>query len=94
MAAKKKSTSSCQCMDKADKVLAERNGRLVRTIPFMKGAVSQPFIEIQKLDDQKREKPPRLVASHCPFCGQEYTADLSGSVVSEPKPKRSSKKRK
>lgn len=58
----------CECIHEANTMLASRNGELVITLY----PVVRPVIETMKLNSKKREKPPMMVASYCPFCGEKY----------------------
>lgn len=63
----------CDCIKTTNELLAkEHNGELVVTL-F--GNPQRTSIEVQKLDSKKRVKPPRLIASYCPFCGEKYVKE-------------------
>jgi hypothetical protein len=67
----------CQCRERIDKRLAERNARIASgfTIDLTKPAASMsfapPLIHLEKVDRKKRGTLPMLVASYCPFCGEK-----------------------
>lgn len=60
----------CDCMDKADAVLAGYNAKLVRTFPLLGPRLEAPTLALEKVGKGKR--PPVLKASFCPFCGVKY----------------------
>lgn len=61
----------CDCLATTDKMLAEHNATVVATLGLF-GAPSRATIELEKRDPKKRGKPPRLIATYCPFCGEAY----------------------
>jgi len=50
-------------------MLKEHNVRLVSTM-FSKPEVV--VVETAKIDTKKRGRPPVMLASFCPFCGEKY----------------------
>lgn len=60
----------CNCINTTNALLKEHNGQLVCTL-F--GEPSRVVIETIKLDPKKRGKSPAMLASYCPFCGEEYS---------------------
>lgn len=69
----------CNCIKDTNKVLEERglNTRLDIPIMFNRGngnlgSSPQVLIKTKKADTTKREKPIKLFASYCPFCGEKY----------------------
>jgi len=71
----------CTCIDDAEKQLLEsgRNTKLDIPITFSltgKGlSANRVTVSTCKRDDKKREKPLRMFAAFCPFCGQAYESD-------------------
>lgn len=63
--------TGCDCITATDKLLAEHNATIVATLGLF-GAPSRVAIECEKRDPKKRGKPPRLIATFCPFCGEKY----------------------
>lgn len=63
----------CNCDKKLDEKLAPLNGRLVRGFVMAPGKLelSPVFITVEKLIPRGK-KPPRVVASYCPFCGAKF----------------------
>lgn len=57
----------CKCVRKVNKILLEKNARLVTTL--LTGKVA---CVVEKADDTKRGKLPYMLASYCPFCGKAY----------------------
>lgn len=58
----------CNCITEVNAKLAESNGELAITFwPMVR-----PLLETMKLDTRKRVKPPLVVATFCPFCGEKY----------------------
>ena len=64
---------TCSCISEVNAKLAESNGELLMTF----WPVSRPLMETQKLDTKKRVKPPLVVATFCPFCGEKYPEKLA-----------------
>jgi hypothetical protein len=64
----KNDASKHACFVKANKVLAKDNTTINFAYSLTDMGVT-PIIDTCKLDDSKRGKPKRLMASHCPFCG-------------------------
>lgn len=60
----------CDCIQQTNNMLKEHNVRLVSTM-FSKPEVV--VVETAKIDTKKRGRPPVMLASFCPFCGEEYT---------------------
>lgn len=61
----------CDCITKVDELLAERNGRLYVTINLMNGK-AYPKLGVEKKETRSRTKPPLMIPTYCPFCGQRY----------------------
>lgn len=63
----------CDCRTKIDADLAKRNARLAFGFTFTskKMEVSPPLIWLEKIEPRGK-KPPILMASHCPFCGERF----------------------
>lgn len=61
----------CACVaDMNARLKDEYNGILVTTL-F--GSPPKVSIEVEKRDPKIRQRPPRVIASFCPFCGESYT---------------------
>lgn len=70
----------CECHVNMNAVLKEHNAEL------MSNMLSKDFravISTYKVEEKKRtKKPPYILASYCPFCGEKYQveAPLCGSI--------------
>ena len=58
-----------RCFPQIDKKLEEQNARL----SFNLLNPNHIFIETEKIDAKKRGKPPKMIASYCPFCGEKLS---------------------
>lgn len=58
----------CDCIKNVNELLAAHNAVLV--LPMF--GAQRPFIETTKREGSKRGKPPKMQASFCPFCGEQY----------------------
>lgn len=59
----------CDCVDKMNSALAEKNGRLETVIGFGSGALTGHLhIGVEKIN-KKGPRPPLVIPSYCPFCG-------------------------
>lgn len=73
----------CDCREAVNKRLAVSNARIATGFtykisddgPIATMDLAPPMIVLEKMDDKKRGKPPTLLASCCPFCGERYPAD-------------------
>lgn len=66
----------CDCISKIDEKLKEFNTKIM--LPWWSSSgILAPHIETRKLDEKKRGKPRSVIASFCPFCGDEYSAPKS-----------------
>lgn len=67
----------CNCINEVDDKLKEHNLRLTGyslRVPDFTAVVSMrtEWIEKDKAPRGKRNSPPVMFASHCPFCGGQY----------------------
>jgi hypothetical protein len=63
----------CECRARIDASLEAKNARLAAGFVH-KGAtleLSPPLIELEKINPRGK-KPPILMASYCPFCGEHF----------------------
>lgn len=67
--------AGCDCVTATDKMLVEHNATVVTTLGLF-GAPRRVSLEVEKLDSKKRGRPPRLIASYCPFCGEKYRSAI------------------
>lgn len=68
----------CNCATEINAELAQRNGRLVNGFSLGKGEMEffPVMIEVEKMNTRGK-KPPRVLASFCPFCGEKYRKDAA-----------------
>lgn len=64
----------CDCIQQTNEMLKEHNIRLVSTM-FAKPEVV--VIQTEKIDSKKRGRPPVMLASYCPFCGEKHNGPQS-----------------
>lgn len=67
----------CNCISEINQQLKESGKNTMLDIPIvfsMSGGLSGDKVTIStcKREDKKREKPLRLFAMFCPFCGEKY----------------------
>jgi hypothetical protein len=67
----------CNCIEKVEKKLLESGTNTKLDIPITLSAnhdlsANRVTISTCKRDEKKREKPTRMFASYCPFCGLPY----------------------
>lgn len=73
--AKKKVAKHCDCVTMVNEKMAEagQNQRIVASLGIItRDFVARAVVETEKVDSSRRNRPPRLVATYCPFCGVEY----------------------
>ncbi len=61
----------CDCITTVDKLLAQRNAKLGVTFNLLTGQTF-PKLEVEKLEPRNKQKPPLMIPSYCPFCGEPY----------------------
>jgi len=69
----------CDCITRINELLAPRNGRLILTFTLTDGLSDFPTIEIEKIAPRGK-KPPRVMPTFCPFCGEKYATESEGGV--------------
>lgn len=64
----------CGCREMINLELEAKNSRLAFGFTFGGDGMnlSPPMIELEKIDKSKRGKPPILLVTYCPFCGERY----------------------
>lgn len=70
----------CDCREAIDRRLAISNARIAFGFMLDNGRkmnLTPPMIVLEKLDRKQRGKPPTLLATCCPFCGQRYSDALT-----------------
>lgn len=64
----------CDCRQAINEKLGEHNGRLASGFSF--GGGKMEFIPVlittEKIDTRSRKKPPIVIASYCPWCGEQF----------------------
>jgi hypothetical protein len=76
----------CDCREVVNERLAFSNARIAFGFTFSdsesgKGRMdlSSPMITLEKIDRKKRGHVSTLLATCCPFCGERYKEDRSGT---------------
>lgn len=66
----------CECRKRMNEKLAPLNARLAFGFTFGGGHMdlSPPMIETERLKPRGK-KPPIILATFCPFCGEKYEKD-------------------
>lgn len=73
----------CECIDRVQASLKQANmPGLSFTIPLRAGVVSRVVLEQAKRE--KGQKKGCLLASYCPFCGEQYQDATEGQAESRP----------
>lgn len=65
----------CNCHGRINAKLKEKNARLVTGFHLAADSIMKslpPIIALEKIDTSKRGKPPILIATYCPFCGERF----------------------
>jgi len=64
----------CDCREAVNQRLEMSNARIAFGFSFGSGGMdlAPPMIVLEKIDRSKRGKPPILLATCCPFCGERY----------------------
>lgn len=65
----------CDCREAVNQRLEFSNARIAAGFCFDAHAgidLAPPMIALEKIDKNKRGKPPVLLASCCPFCGERF----------------------
>lgn len=63
---------TCDCMERIDAHLKERNLKLVRSVCISSDGIRMPdklVLATEKINSKVRRKPRVVVAHFCPFCG-------------------------
>jgi hypothetical protein len=63
----------CTCAEDIDKLLAEKNLRLVFATLITKNMdiTAKLCVATEKIDTKIRKNPPLVTVSFCPFCGEK-----------------------
>ena len=62
----------CDCIAKMNEKLQDHNCKVTRAVQITDalGLVARTVVQTEKLDRTKRKKPPVVMATYCPFCGE------------------------
>jgi hypothetical protein len=63
---------ACDCIDKINEKLAERNTKLTATIIFAKPSYLTPTIDTELVEKKRGARPCAVLPTFCPFCGTKY----------------------
>lgn len=69
----------CDCIEKVNELLAPKNGELSVAFSLTTG-IAWPALTVEKIDKRSRIKPPGMVPTHCPFCGERYQDETGRSA--------------
>jgi hypothetical protein len=63
----------CDCVEKMNELLKEKNGKIAQGFQYSKGGLTllPTFVSTEKIESRKKA-PPTVVANYCPFCGEKY----------------------
>ncbi len=65
----------CDCIQRIDEKLAERNTRVMLPIMFGADQTPRPMIVTDQIETGRgKQKACGLLATYCPFCGVAYKA--------------------
>lgn len=69
---------ACDCADRVDAMLAERNTRLKFPIVLGGDQTRRPMIVTEQIEKGRgKSKPWGMFATFCPFCGKVYRDEAS-----------------
>jgi predicted Zn-ribbon and HTH transcriptional regulator len=71
----------CDCIEKVNKLLEDKNTKL--DIPIFlnfsgKMTADRVRISTVKRDDKNKKKPVMIQPAYCPFCGVDYSSEKTG----------------
>jgi hypothetical protein len=64
----------CECIERVNEALKERNTKLALTFTFGKEAAAYPTIMTEIVVKVRGQRPATMLPSFCPFCGTRYHA--------------------
>ena len=75
----------CDCVRKMNEALAGRNGKITQGFSYQDGELRllPTFVCVEKIESRKK-KPPSIIASFCPFCGEKYELHEPNNLNPEP----------
>lgn len=73
----------CDCISTVNAKLKEQYGGKLKLGFQIDGGELRDFIPIatERLDGKRGKKPPTMIASHCPFCGEKYPQAEEGRAA-------------
>jgi len=70
----------CDCREEIDKKLAEHNGRLATGFSMSRNGGELDLVllmQVEKINAKSRKKPPAVIPTFCPFCGEKLMKDAA-----------------
>ena len=69
----------CTCHADVDAKLESQNGRLATGFIFHRGGEAELclLMQIEKIKKGSRKKPPHVIPTFCPFCGEKLCAEAA-----------------
>jgi hypothetical protein len=74
----------CQCIELGRAALAQKNIRVLCSIPWLASAPARVLLQTEKIDKRQRGPSVALTATFCPFCGRKYDGDGKGITQTRP----------
>lgn len=69
-----KTSKSCGCIARVNKLIRDRNTSLVSTLEFKGHGPSRCVIRTEIVEKKRGARPCAMIANFCPFCGKGYGA--------------------
>lgn len=70
----------CNCIERANKVLAEKSTAIETVMTFKDGVMhARLCVPTRRTDGSKRKSPLRVFASFCPLCGEKISEGKTSS---------------
>jgi hypothetical protein len=66
-----KRAMQCNCIQRINALIADRNTKLVTTLNFVRG-IDLVRLETETLVKKRGAKPALIIPTYCPFCGKKY----------------------
>jgi hypothetical protein len=74
----------CSCIELGRAALAQKNVRVLCSIPWLASAPARVLLQTEKIDKRQRGPSVALTATFCPFCGRKYDGDSKAHAFSLP----------